>query len=68
MKKFNLRSTLAASLAFLPVLAHAQAYPAKPVRFVSAFAPGGPVDVVARMVSLHLQEKLGQTIVIDNGP
>ena len=49
-------------------LAQEVAYPTKTIRLVVPFPPGGSVDVVARMVSLHLQEKFGQTIVIENRP
>lgn len=44
------------------------AYPTKTIRLVVPFPPGGSVDVVARMVSLQLQERFGQTIVIENRP
>ena len=43
-------------------------YPAKPVRFVVGFPPGGGNDTIARMVGQKLSERLGQAIVIDNRP
>lgn len=41
-------------------------YPNRPIRFVVPFAPGGPSDVLSRLVGLKLGERLGQTLVIDN--
>ncbi len=47
-------------------LVHAQNYPAKQVRFVVGFPAGGATDVVARSISQHLAEALGQPVVVDN--
>src|SRR5215472_9934664 len=63
-----LRAALALSLASVCVLASAQGYPAKPVRMIVPFAPGGASDFVARIISPKLGELLGQTIVIENKP
>ena len=46
--------------------AHGQPWPAKQVRFVVPFAPGGTTDILARLLGQHLGESLGQPFVIDN--
>jgi len=46
----------------------AQAWPAKPIRVVVCYSPGGVTDVVARLVAQPLSEALGQSIVVDNKP
>ena len=59
----------AASLALLLLLATpalAQNWPAKPVRVVVAFGPGGIADTIARAVGLKLAERFGQSFVIEN--
>lgn len=50
----------------LPFSAAAQTYPVKPIRLVVPFAPGGPVDTLARAMTPKLSEALGQQIIIDN--
>ena len=50
----------------LPVPGLSQEYPARPIRFIVTFPPGGTVDITARIVQPKLSESLGQPIVIDN--
>lgn len=49
-------------------LAAADDYPNKPIRFLVGYAPGGAVDIVSRVISEPLSQRLGQRLVIDNRP
>jgi len=46
----------------------AQKYPAKPMRLISAFAPGGGTDILARAIATPVSESFGQPVVVDNRP
>src|ERR1700678_423129 len=62
---------LAAAFALVAALcagAVAADYPTRPVNLIVAFTPGGPSDVLARIVGRQLEKILGQTFVIDNRP
>ncbi len=44
----------------------AQEWPAKPIRFIAPNLPGGPTDILARLIGQKLAETLGQPVVIEN--
>ncbi len=64
--RLSLSTLSIALLAALPAVAAAQAYPAKPIRMIVPFPPGGNTDIIARGVATRMQELLGQTFVIEN--
>jgi tripartite-type tricarboxylate transporter receptor subunit TctC len=55
-------------LTALPLIAGAQTYPARPVRIIVGFPPGGGADIAARLMGQWLSDRLGQQFVIDNRP
>jgi tripartite-type tricarboxylate transporter receptor subunit TctC len=63
-----LKAGLAAALLALAAGAFAQAFPAKPVRMMVAFSPGGVTDIIARTIGGKLAELWGQPVVIENRP
>jgi tripartite-type tricarboxylate transporter receptor subunit TctC len=56
----------AAALPAVPRHAWSQTYPARPVRILVGFAPGGPADIVARLIGQGLSQRLGQQFVVEN--
>ena len=72
MKHITRRTVLATALTLATLsagVAMAQAnYPDKPIRMVIAFPPGGPTDLVARVLAQKLTEQMGQPVVVDNKP
>src|SRR3954454_9976312 len=60
------RGAASAVLALAVLAVHAQEYPAKPIRFVVPYAPGGASDVTARLLGQKMTEAWGQTIAVDN--
>ena len=68
--KYSAQAAAAAALALLASMspALAQSYPAKPIRYIIAFPPGGSNDIFARIVGARLGEAVGQTVIVDNRP
>jgi len=63
-----MRLWLAVLLAASASLASAQGWPAKPIRIVLQFPPGGSTDVVARVLGQALSQSLGQPVIVENKP
>ena len=68
MKVSVLVARMAFSLLVATTLAQAQTYPAKPVKIIAGFPPGGAADLLARVVGDKLSALLGQTFVVENRP
>src|ERR1700761_3533531 len=62
---------LAAGAAALPAVscfAWAQTYPTRPIRIMVGFPPGGPADILGRLIGQRMSERLGQSFIIENRP
>ncbi len=58
-----MRALIAALVVVLPAAVRAQAYPAKPIRLIVPFSPGGTNDILARMVGTHLSQAWGESVI-----
>src|SRR5215831_20533508 len=65
-REFLHLTTGAAALPAVPRLAWAQAYPARPVRVIVPYAPGGPTDLFGRLIAQKLSEQLGKQFYVEN--
>ncbi|HVL45092.1 MAG TPA: tripartite tricarboxylate transporter substrate binding protein, partial [Acidovorax sp.] len=63
-----LRAALGAAMLAVAAGSFAQAYPAKPVRMVIPFPPGGTLDTVGRQLAQRLGEQMGQSFIVENKP
>jgi tripartite-type tricarboxylate transporter receptor subunit TctC len=73
MKRLRPMAHVAAALALLTVFstrdrAMAETYPMRPIKLVAAFAPGGPADVMARLIAAGISPILGQNVFVENRP
>ena len=66
MRRNAIAAIAAAALGFLPLLATAQQWPAKPVKMIVPFPAGGATDVIGRLLAQKLGEAWGQTVVVEN--
>jgi tripartite-type tricarboxylate transporter receptor subunit TctC len=68
IRRLLLRALAAVALASAAVLAQAQSWPDKPIRFIIAAGPGSSLDALARVIGEKLKDRVGQPVIIENKP
>ncbi|HSQ02652.1 MAG TPA: tripartite tricarboxylate transporter substrate-binding protein, partial [Burkholderiales bacterium] len=69
MRSLILVAALASAAGAMPVLAQrTEDYPTRPIRVIVPFSPGGPIDVLVRVLAQRLSETLGVSVLLDNRP
>ena len=66
MRKLFAAAAVAAALLGVPASAQAQGYPNRPITFIIGFAPGGPSDVMSRILGRRMEQELKQPLIIEN--
>ncbi|MCE9639099.1 MAG: tripartite tricarboxylate transporter substrate binding protein, partial [Betaproteobacteria bacterium] len=66
MRSHGYGITLALGVVVMAHAAHAQTYPAKPIRVVVSTAAGGSADIIARLVAGKMSASMGQQVVVEN--
>jgi tripartite-type tricarboxylate transporter receptor subunit TctC len=67
-RRLALVLSLFLALSLAAVAARAQEFPTRPIRLVHGFTPGGPVDIIARLIAAQLGERLGQQAIVEGKP
>src|SRR5579872_1963744 len=68
LRRGFLRMTAAAAASIVPPVAWALDYPTRPVRVIVPFIPGGSTDILGRLISQWLSERLRQPFTVENRP
>jgi tripartite-type tricarboxylate transporter receptor subunit TctC len=66
--RFLLLAVTTSVLASAQIAGAEDAYPSRPIRMIVPFPPGGPTDVMGRLISQALSDHLGQQVYVDNRP
>ena len=67
-RRFLHLTAAAAALPLVPRPARADTWPSRPVHIVSGFPPGGPADILGRLIGQYVSERLGQAFIVENKP